>query len=197
MTLVAAGHGFVLVAGEEFLRLWIGEGRFIGYPVLVAIVAVYTLECAQFVLSSACRATDDESFTTPVVISAVAAPILILTLGRWLGVLAVPVGVLVAQTATVNWYAVWRTVTRMKLGWGAYARRVVVPWACVFGGMLVGAGGVVWVVRASLPSGAVRDVCVVFAAAVAGGLSLLVAHRRKLPLSRLAILVQSRSRSPR
>jgi hypothetical protein len=112
-----------------------------------------------------------------VLLAAAIAPPLIVGLSFAYGLLGVPLGMLIAQTLTVNWYAIYRTVTRMEIAWTDYLKSVAIPWLVT----LITALGIgslsTMLVCSAVPAGRWHDAAVVFAAASAGALALAFAHR--------------------
>jgi O-antigen/teichoic acid export membrane protein len=131
MCFMASGVAFVLIAGKEFLDLWLGEGNFIGYGILVIFSVMLTLEAQHNVLATSSRATEDEKYAP----WAIASGILNLIFTWWLikpfGLLGVAMGTMLAQMLTNNWYAVYRPLVRLKLSFKLYFDQVILLWAGV------------------------------------------------------------------
>jgi O-antigen/teichoic acid export membrane protein len=165
MVVMAAGVGFALVAGRDFIELWLGPGAFVGSAVLAVFCAMQTLGAQHLILAHCARSTEDERYA----VIALAAGALNLGL-TWaligpLGLLGVALGTLIAQLLTSNWYAVYRPFVRLGLDARAYFRRVVLLWAATLGGTVL-AGHALAAHLRDLERGRAWVVCA--AAAVAG-----------------------------
>ena len=137
LSIMASGFGFMLLFGQEFIGLWIGERNFIGYGVLIPFCIMLTLEVQHVVMSMSSRATNDEKY----VLSALASGLLNLVF-TWLlinpfGLAGVALGTLAAQLITNNWYAVYRPLIRLKISFYSYFRGVIMLWGQVFGSCLI------------------------------------------------------------
>lgn len=146
MTIMAAGVGFVLVAGREFIELWLGKSAFIGYEILLVFCITFTLEAHSVILLTCARSTEDERYA----ISALTAGALNLVL-TWiligpLGLLGVALSTMIAQILTNHWYGVYRPFVRLKINPREYFRRVVLLWLITLGGTV----GIGWILTRQL-----------------------------------------------
>ena len=131
LCVMAAGVAFVLTSGHEFLNLWLGEGNFVGYPILVVFCIMLTLEAQHNVLAQSARATEDEKYAPWAIASGILNVIFTWTLIEPYGLLGVALGTMLAQLLTNNWYAVYRPMIRLRLHFDIYLRQVVSLWGIV------------------------------------------------------------------
>jgi O-antigen/teichoic acid export membrane protein len=193
LAIMAAGAGFTLTAGREFMEL-LHPNAFVGYGVLIVFCTMLTLEAQHVILSLCARSTDDERYALVALIAGILNLVLTWVLIGPLGLLGVALGTTLAQVFTNNWYAVYRPLVRLRLDLRLYVRRVVLLWAATFGGsLLIG----------QLLAGQVRTwgrLSTVFAAAVGSGLVLAAALWRgvlELPQRRrLVVLARDWLRLP-
>ncbi len=131
MLVVGVGHGFALTCAEEFLLLWVGPNRYIGWPMYLFLVLLYTSECLQYILTAIGRATDDDSYVWSACASAVLLPAVIFSLFPFIGLLAVPGGMLLSQTLIVTPYALLHTSRRIQLPIVQIVQHSFLPWSFV------------------------------------------------------------------
>ncbi len=136
--LMVAGVAYLLVCGETVIELWLGEGEFIGWPVLATFCAMLTLEVQHVIMSQACRATRDEPFAPWALAAGVINLVLTWVLIERYGLWGVALATFIAQLVTNNWYAVYRTLRRLEMSVGSYARRAVLPVGALFAATLCG-----------------------------------------------------------
>jgi O-antigen/teichoic acid export membrane protein len=146
LSIMAAGVAFLMVAGGEFINLWLGKGNFVGHDILLVFCIMLTLEVQHNILASSSRATDDEKYAPWSLSAGVLNIIFSWVLIKPLGLLGVAMGTMLAQMLTNNWYAVYRPMVRLKLNFGVYLRQVVGLWATV----LVFCLGLSWLAKSTL-----------------------------------------------
>jgi O-antigen/teichoic acid export membrane protein len=133
LAIMAAGVGFLLTAGRDFIDLWLGPNSFVGYGVLSVLGLVYTLQAHGVILTTCARSTEDERFA----VSSIAGGLLNVALIWWLigplGVLGVAISMLIAEMLTNGWYCVYRPFVRLQIEPRTYFRRVLLLWAATFG----------------------------------------------------------------
>ncbi len=139
LSIMASGVAFILVAGREFLNLWLGEGNLVAYPILVVFCVMLTLEAQHNVLATSSRATEDEKYAPWAISAGILNVVFTLILIKPFGLLGVALGTMLAQILTNNWYAVYRPLVRLKISFKLYFVRVILLWATVFGLSLTGA----------------------------------------------------------
>jgi O-antigen/teichoic acid export membrane protein len=166
LSIMAAGVAFLLVAGGEFIELWLGKGNFVGHNVLLVFCIMLTLEAQHSILAYSSRATEDEKYAPFSFAAGILNIIFTWILIKPLGVLGVAMGTMLAQMLTSNWYAVYRPMVRLRLNFGVYLRQVVGLWATV----LLFCIGLSWSAKKSLfVLGITSDWAVIAATAVVCG----------------------------
>jgi O-antigen/teichoic acid export membrane protein len=131
LSIMAVGVVFLMMAGRELIELWLGEGNFVGYSVLLIFCIMLTLEAQHGILAVTSRATDDEKYAPWSVASGILNLIFTWILIKPLGLVGVAMGTMLAQLLTSNWYCVYRPMVRLNLNFGVYLRQVVGLWATV------------------------------------------------------------------
>ena len=166
LSIMAAGVAFLMVAGGEFIELWLGKGNFVGHNVLLVFCIMLTLEAQHSILAYSSRATEDEKYAPFSFAAGILNIIFTWILIKPLGVLGVAMGTMLAQMLTSNWYAVYRPMVRLRLNFGVYLRQVVGLWATV----LLFCIGLSWSAKKSLfVLGITSDLAVIAATAVVCG----------------------------
>ncbi|BAZ30560.1 hypothetical protein NIES4074_30210 [Cylindrospermum sp. NIES-4074] len=131
LSIMAAGVAFLMMAGRDFIELWLGQGNFVGNNVFLVFCIMLTLETQQVILITSSRATEDEKYAPFALSAGVLNLVLTWVLIKPLGLLGVAMGTMLAQMLTSNWYAVYRPMVRLRLSFGVYLRQVVGLWAIV------------------------------------------------------------------
>ena len=126
LCIMGAGVAFVLTAGKEFLEFWLGEGNFIGYPILIVFSIMLTLEAQHNVLAQSARATEDEKYVFAAITSGILNVIFTFLLIRQMGLFGVALATMLSQLLTSNWYAVYRPIVRLKLRFKQYISKVII-----------------------------------------------------------------------
>lgn len=170
MILMVCGAAWVAVAGEPLISLWIGPGRFVGYPVLWTFCLMLILLTHEVILASFSRATEDEAFAVVAVTSGVLNLVFTFFLIQWLGLWGVALGTLLAQLLTGNWYVTYRALNRLKMSKREHFMQVVFPTLVIFL-LALGLGGLMVWAFARFESRLIT----VTAAAIATGTVMLVA----------------------
>jgi O-antigen/teichoic acid export membrane protein len=186
LSIMAAGVAFLMVAGGEFIELWLGKGNFVGQNVLLVFCIMLTLEAQHGILVVSSRATEDEKYAPWSFASGMLNLVFTWLFIKPLGLLGVAMGTMFAQMLTSNWYAVYRPMVRLRLNFGLYLRQVVGLWATV----LLCCLGLSWSAKKSLfLLGITSDWAVIAATAIVCGAVLSTSlwmnvledrHRRSL-----------------
>ena len=145
------GGACLLSLGHRLFDVWLGPGRFVGYPTLVVFVVLLTLEAHSFIIVTSSRATEDEAFAA----WSMAAGFLKLTaswiLMRSFGLLGIAAGTLLAQLLTNHWYMVYRGLRRLGISLREHFARVLLPCATVFVAALISNGVLLQFARQQSP----------------------------------------------
>ncbi|HCX01602.1 MAG TPA: hypothetical protein DHO02_04200 [Syntrophaceae bacterium] len=129
MMIQIAAISVLAVFGDYVLQLWLGKGHFVGWGVLWTFCVMLTLEnhhviFARFGLS----AKIDPTWGKMSIISGVINLMLTFIGVKWLGLLGVALGTMIAQMLTNNWYAVVKTLRILKLGFWKYVKGSGIVW---------------------------------------------------------------------
>jgi O-antigen/teichoic acid export membrane protein len=132
MSIMASGVAFLVFAGKEFINLWLGKDNFIGYEILLVFCIMLTLETLQVVAMQTSRATEDENYAFCTLIAGVFNLVFSLILMKSLGLLGIAMGTMLAQLLTLNWYAIYRPMVRLKLNFWVYSHQTLGLWVVTF-----------------------------------------------------------------
>ena len=132
MSIMASGVAFLLFAGKELTDLWLGKGNFIGYEILVVFCIMLTLETHHVITMQTSRATEDENYAAWTLTAGLLNLIFSWLFIKPFGLLGVAMGTMLAQLLTLNWYAVYRPLVRLKLNFGVYSSQVIGLWLLIF-----------------------------------------------------------------
>jgi O-antigen/teichoic acid export membrane protein len=136
MAIMAAGVGFVLIAGREFIELCFKPDSFAGFGIICIFCIVYTLDAQANILSTCARSTEDERYAISSLAAGALNFTLIACLIEPLGLFGVALSLLIAQLLTNHWYLVYRPMIRLRIDWREYGRRVVLLWFLTLGSAL-------------------------------------------------------------
>jgi O-antigen/teichoic acid export membrane protein len=129
---MGCGGATILALGPTLFDWWLSPGNFAGYAVLSIILLNFTLEHHANVFSSCGRATDDEAYALPSMLSGVLKLGLAVAFLRWWGLAGLAASTLMAQAATVFWHSVWRASVRLGIDFLEHFRGVLLPCAGIF-----------------------------------------------------------------
>ncbi len=127
LLIMCIGSGYLIVVGQDLIDVWLGEGVFVGSAVLTTFCIMFILEVQNVCLMYGARATEYEKFTVSSLaaglLNLVFTAILIKPLGLW----GVALGTLIAQSLTSNWYIVFKSLERLKIGYLQYFSNTFMP----------------------------------------------------------------------
>lgn len=190
LSIMAAGVAFLMVAGREFIELWLGKGNFVGHNILLIFCIMLTLETQHVILITSSRATEDEKYAPWSLSAGVLNLVFTWVLIKPLGLLGVAMGTMLAQMLTNNWYAVYRPMVRLRLNFGVYLRQVVGLWAIV----LICCLSLSWLVKQGLLLLGINSAWAVIAAtaavcvavfSISSWMHLLEDHHRRIVQAKL------------
>lgn len=129
MLIQIAAVSVLAIFGDYILQLWLGRGHFVGWGVLWVFCAMLTLEnhhviFARFGLS----ANVDPTWGKVSILSGVINLTLTFIGVKWLGLLGVALGTMVAQMLTNNWFAVLKTLHILHLKFWRYVQESGIVW---------------------------------------------------------------------
>ena len=166
MALMLSGVAVMLSLGDAVLTVWLGPGRFVGWPVLVTFCAMLVLFVQQSLLLEYSRATENEAYAPCYLIAGVLNLLFTWALIRPLDLLGCALGTLLAQMLTTNWFIPRSALRRLRIPVRRYAEQVLLPGGAVFGTVYLA----VWSATRAIPAERALDRVAV--GAVAGGVAL-------------------------
>lgn len=127
LVIFIAGGIYLYFNGQSIIELWLGEGNFVGLPILMIFTVMLFLEAQHVIVAHCSRATEDEAFAGWAMGAGVINLILTYLLIQKYGLMGVALSTLIAQLFTNNWYTLYRGFSRLKISFANYFNRVVVP----------------------------------------------------------------------
>ena len=127
LALMAAGGCFLGFFGKPLIELWIGQGNFVGFGVLVVMLCAMTLEAHHVSLATATMACGEIPFLLPALIAGFLNLAFSFPLAHRLGLVGVALGTMLAQITTNNWYVPMYSLRFLRIPWTEYLVRVGLP----------------------------------------------------------------------
>ena len=124
---MVCGVACLLLAGENVINLWLGEGNYLGSNILIIFCIMLTLDAQQQIIYSASRATEFEVYFISWLLAGTLNIIFTLYLVKYYGVFGVALGTLLAQLITNNWYVCYRGLKRLQISANTYLFQVLSP----------------------------------------------------------------------
>ncbi|MDQ7773551.1 MAG: hypothetical protein RDU13_08495 [Elusimicrobiales bacterium] len=129
---------FIGVYGDRIVYIWLGDGYFPGNDVLWVLLAMLVLEVHHVVHASAVMAAGYIVFLPAALIAALLKIILSVLLCGQFGLIGVPLGTLLAQLFTNNWYAPYKSMEKFGYSLKSYFLKMVAPLlVCLVGNILL------------------------------------------------------------
>lgn len=125
LLLMGSGISFLLFSGEEVINLWLGEDSFIGYKILLTFCIMLTFEVQNACLITSARATGKEDYAISALAAGILNIILTIIFIRLFGLWGVSLATLLALMFTDNWYALYKTLSRLKFNYFDYLTKVI------------------------------------------------------------------------
>jgi O-antigen/teichoic acid export membrane protein len=132
LSIVACGGACVLILGPRLFNLWLGQGNFVGYPLLAIFFVMFFLETQAAIISTCSRATEDEVFAPWSIAAGTLKIILSLSLGIRFGLTGIALGTLLALALTNHWFMTYRGLRRLRMSFWQHGSRVLLPVGLVF-----------------------------------------------------------------
>lgn len=120
---------FVAVYGDAIIEIWLGSGRFVGFPVLWTLLIMVVLEAHHVAMATATLATGHIVFAKPALIAGLLNLVISIILATQLGLWGVALGTLIAQLLTNNWYAPYVTLKHFGLPFVIHLKTTILPTA--------------------------------------------------------------------
>lgn len=149
MATMITGSLTVLLNAPDLFELWLGPGRFVGYPVLMIFAVTVFLEAHHVVFAYGVRSTEVEPFAKPALIAGGLNLSLTALMVFPFGLPGVAAATMISQLATNNWYVVAVGKRRLRIGSAEYLTKHVVPYAML---ALVTIGSLVTLTNLSPPT---------------------------------------------
>jgi len=128
---------FVSVFGDSIIALWLGNGRFVGFPILWTLLLMVLLEAHHVAMATATVATGHVVFAKPALIAGFLNLMISIILATHLGLLGVALGTLIAQVLTNNWYAPYVTLKHFDIPFRIHLKTVLLPILALLAGLLL------------------------------------------------------------
>jgi O-antigen/teichoic acid export membrane protein len=135
LALMVTGGSFLAFFGKPLIQLWIGEGNFVGYGVLLVMLCAMTLEAHHVSLATATMACDRIPFIVPALIAGVLNLALSFPLAYRFGLVGVALGTFLAQVLTNYWYVPMYSIRFLRIKVSEYAAKVILPSLALFAGV--------------------------------------------------------------
>ena len=120
---------FIAAFGDSIITLWLGDGRFVGFPILWTLLLMVLLEAHHVAMATATVATGNMAFTKPALMAGLLNLVISIILAQYLGLWGVALGTLIAQMLTNNWYAPYVTLKHFGMPFSTYLKSVLMPTA--------------------------------------------------------------------
>lgn len=137
LALMATGGCFFAFFGKPLIQLWIGEGNFVGYGVLLVMLCAMTLEAHHVSLATSTMACDRIPFFIPALIAGVLNLAISFPLAYRFGLVGVALGTFLAQVTTNNWYVPMYSIRYLRIRVAEYAANVILPSGALVAGVAV------------------------------------------------------------
>jgi O-antigen/teichoic acid export membrane protein len=137
VSMVAFLAAFVAVFGDAIIALWLGSGKFVGFPILWTLLLMVLLEAHHVAMATATVATGHMVFAKPALIAGLLNLIISVILAHHLGLWGVALGTLIAQALTNNWYAPYVALKYFGVPFSTHLKTVLMPTAVLLVVLLV------------------------------------------------------------
>ncbi len=132
LCIVLCGGAAILTAGASLFNVWLGPHNYVGVGVVALFVATFILEQQTYIISTGCRATEDEAFAETMMAGGLLKLFFAYILISRLGLPGLAVATVIAQSLTAHWYVLYRGLRRLKMSAGRYIHSVLMPCMFVF-----------------------------------------------------------------
>lgn len=127
MSVIVFLVSFMAIFGDRIIHLWLGPDNFVGFPVLWTLLLMVLLETHHSSLAVATMSTGRIVFVWVAIVAGVLNILISLTLIRYLGLLGVALGTMIAQMLTNNWYVPIMTLRYLKISKKTYFNNTLLP----------------------------------------------------------------------
>lgn len=103
LILTAVSDVFICLFGKEIFELWLGQGHFVGTPVVVVLAVTLFLGSHHGMLNTIAIAAEKLQFYKHTIIGGILNTVFILLLAEKFQLLGFAIAIFIAQLVTVNW----------------------------------------------------------------------------------------------
>jgi O-antigen/teichoic acid export membrane protein len=132
LSIMLCGGAAILAAGESLFDVWLGPSNYVGWGVVIIFVATFVLEQQTFIISTGCRATEDEAFAGVMMTGGILKLLFAFFFTRRFGLVGLACATLIAQLLTAHWFVIYRGLRRLQFGFNQYVVSVLIPCTLVF-----------------------------------------------------------------
>jgi O-antigen/teichoic acid export membrane protein len=118
---------FFGVFGDFVFDFWLGNGRFVGFPILWTLLLMVLLEAHHVSLAGATVATGHVVFALPALVAGLLNIFISLFLAHHLGLWGVALGTFIAQLLTNNWYAPYVALKHFRIPLTSHIKTILIP----------------------------------------------------------------------
>lgn len=122
---------FIAIFGDTIIMLWLGNGKFVGFPILWTLLLMVLLESHHVAMATATVATGNMAFSKPALLAGLLNLVISAILAQQLGLWGVALGTLMAQLLTNNWYAPYVTLKHFGIPFKTHFETVLLPTAAL------------------------------------------------------------------
>jgi len=136
MITLFAGLSILALFGDTVIKLWLGDGHFVGWPVLWVFCIMQSLESHHvYFAQTGMSSNRDPVWGKVSMVSGVINLILTYFGVRLYGLVGVALATNISQMLTSNWYAVWKTLKLIDLTFVQYLKKSGFFW--IFFGAII------------------------------------------------------------
>lgn len=132
LLLVCCGGAALIAGGASLFDVWLGSGNYVGLSLIIAFLVFFVLDQQSFIVSSGCRATEDEAFAETTLGGGLLKLALAFFMIRRFGLLGLALANVISQLVTTHWFVVYRGFRRLQLGFRRYFIFVLIPCISAF-----------------------------------------------------------------
>jgi O-antigen/teichoic acid export membrane protein len=158
MVIFLSGILMFVFFGDYLIKLWLGPGHFVGWPILWVFCAMLTLENHHVIFAQVgINCKTDPTWGKMSVISGVINLLLTYIGAKTYGLLGVASATMLSQMMTNNWYAVSKTMKAVGLSIREYFREAAIVWVS----FLIASSIILYSIRVGV-LGEVTSLCISF-----------------------------------
>ena len=129
MALYFTGAMVIAIYCDTIVRIWLGLGHFIGWAVVWVFCIMRAMENHIVAFARIALSVDTKPIWGKMALLSGSLNLVLTLIGvKYFGLLGVALGTLITQLLTSNWYAVWRTLSVMKIRFIDYFADSCIYW---------------------------------------------------------------------